>query len=98
MMPVRRNITLVLIALGLLCLPALAGASEPKSDVAPRMDIPSLVARIGSPDLLIVDVRTEKDLASSDKKIKGAVWEDSHMVDSWAAKYPREKVIVLYCA
>jgi hypothetical protein len=95
-MLITRNALFILIMLGLLCVPAPGAASETKMDVAPRMDIPTLEAGLGSPDLIILDVRTDKDLSKSDKKIKGAIREEPRDFVSWADKYPRQKTIVLY--
>ena len=50
-----------------------------------------------NPDLIIIDVRLERDWKSSSLKIRGAVWEDFLDVDTWAQKYPKNKTIVLYC-
>jgi rhodanese-related sulfurtransferase len=57
-----------------------------------------LKKRLGSPDLIIVDVRSGRDWKASEFKIKSAVHEDSNDFDSWSAKYPMEKTIVIYCA
>jgi hypothetical protein len=54
--------------------------------------------RLGSPDLVIIDVRAGKDWSSSQKKIKGAVREDPDEVEAWAKKYNTQQDIVLYCA
>ena len=64
----------------------------------PRMTKDELKALVGSPDLVILDVRAGSDWTSSDTKIKGALREDPREIDSWAAKYPKDKIIVLYCA
>jgi rhodanese-related sulfurtransferase len=53
---------------------------------------------LGNPDLTIIDVRYGKDWTGSDMKITGAVREEPGEVKSWAAKYPKDKPIVLYCA
>ena len=50
-----------------------------------------------SPDLVIIDVRIERDWESATLKIPGAVWEDFFEVETWAEKYPKDKTIVLYC-
>lgn len=65
---------------------------------APRMTKDELKALVGSPDLIILDVRAGSDWTSSDIKIKGALREDPREIDSWAPKYPKDKIIVLYCA
>ena len=69
-----------------------------KSADAPRMKKDELKGMLGSPDLVIVDVRYGKDWTDSDLKIKGAVREDPKAFESWADKYPKNRTIVLYCA
>ncbi len=63
----------------------------------PKITAEELRAMLGKPDLIIIDVRIERDWKSSALKIKGAVWEDFMDVDNWAQKYPKDKTIVLYC-
>lgn len=65
---------------------------------APRMTKDELKALVGSPDLIILDVRAGSDWTSSDTKIKGALRGDPREIDSWAPKHPKDKIIVLYCA
>ncbi len=69
-----------------------------KSGDAPRMTKDELKARLGNPDLLVIDVRYGKDWTDSDLKIKGAIREDPKAFDSWANKYPKDKTLVFYCA
>jgi hypothetical protein len=69
-----------------------------KSGDAPLMTKEQLKAKLGSPDLLIIDVRYGKDWTDSDLKIKGAIREDPKVFDSWATKYPKDKTLVFYCA
>ena len=69
-----------------------------KSADVPRMPKEELKAMMGSPDLVIIDVRYGRDWTDSDSKIKGAVREDPKLFESWANKYPKDKTIVLYCA
>jgi rhodanese-related sulfurtransferase len=69
-----------------------------KSMDAPRMTKDELMAMLGNPDLVIIDVRYGKDWTESDVKIKGAVREDPEAFDSWAKKYPKDKTLVFYCA
>ena len=70
---------------------------SPAAD-APRMSKDELLAKLKSPDLVLIDVRTEKEWRKSDKKIVGAVWQDSEEYAKWAGNYPKEKTIVLYCS
>ena len=65
---------------------------------APRMTKEELKAMLDSPNLVVIDVRTQGDLQESDLRIKGSVREDPDAFDSWANKYPKEKTILLYCA
>jgi rhodanese-related sulfurtransferase len=57
-----------------------------------------LKARLGSPDLVLIDVRAGKDWKESDYKIAGAIRENPQEVDKWGEKYPKGKTLVLYCA
>jgi len=83
---------LLIASLFLTTLTAVASAAD-----VPKITAEELSAKLGSPDLIIVDVRIERDWKSSPLKVKGAVWEDFLDVDTWAQKYPKDKTIVLYC-
>jgi hypothetical protein len=66
---------------------------------APRITKEELKAMLGKPDLIIIDVRTISDWQRSKEKIKGAIRENpEESTKAWAAKYPKDKTIVLYCA
>ncbi|OGP75251.1 MAG: hypothetical protein A2V86_09875 [Deltaproteobacteria bacterium RBG_16_49_23] len=67
-----------------------------RSADAPRMTKEKLKAMMGSPDLVIIDVRIDDAWAESDSKIQGAVREDPDELKSWADKYSKDKTIVLY--
>lgn len=67
-------------------------------DEAPRMAKDELKARLGAPDLVVIDVRRDPDWNDSSRKIAGAVREDPEAVREWAPKYPAEKTLLLYCA
>lgn len=62
----------------------------------PRMTIEQLRMQLDNPDFVVIDVRSAKDWENSSIQIKGAVREDGNKIDSWVAKYPKEKTIVLY--
>jgi len=64
----------------------------------PRMAIEELKQQMGSPNLIIIDVRTPHDFEESKAKIKGAIREEPSQADSWMSKYPPDKTIVFYCA
>ena len=58
-----------------------------------------LKALLGSPDVIVVDVRIGGEWKSSDRKVRGAVREDPEKeISSWADKYPKEKTLVFYCS
>jgi hypothetical protein len=82
----------------LLLLSFLAGltAIASASDV-PKITAGDLSTMLGKPDLIIIDVRIERDWKTSPLKVRGAVWEDFLAVDTWAQRYPKDKTIVLYC-
>ncbi len=66
------------------------------ASAAPGFTKEELKAMMDSPDLVIIDVRMEKEWKKSPLKIKGAVWEDSEEFEKWASKYPKDKTIVFY--
>jgi rhodanese-related sulfurtransferase len=63
-----------------------------------RISKEELRGMLGSPGLVLIDVRTEKEWKKSDKKITGATWEDADELDVWVDKYPKDKTLVLYCS
>ncbi|HAM51052.1 MAG TPA: hypothetical protein DCP92_10325 [Nitrospiraceae bacterium] len=64
----------------------------------PRITKEELKAKLGSPDLVLLDVRAKNDWEKSDEKITGAVRMNPETVDTWAGTLPKDKEIVLYCA
>ncbi len=64
----------------------------------PRISTEQLKDILGSPNLVLLDVRTEKDWGKSDRKIVGAVRVDPDDVSSWAGDYSKDQKIILYCA
>lgn len=64
----------------------------------PRMTKEELKAMMGNPDLIIIDVRYEEHWKGSDRMVKGAIREGYDNVKSWADKYGKDKILVLYCA
>ena len=65
---------------------------------APRITTDELKALLGNPDLILLDVRAGSDWTDSDSKIQGAIREEPNQVESWARKYSKDKIIVLYCS
>ena len=64
----------------------------------PKMTKEELKELLGSPDLIIIDVRSGRDWKASEFKIKGAVRQDPYDSENWALKHPKDGTIVLYCA
>ncbi len=73
-------------------------ATFTQSADVPRMTKDELRVMLGNSDLVIIDVRAQRDWEESDLRIQGAIREDPGAVDSWANKYPKDKTLVLYCA
>ncbi len=74
-----------------------AGCSQAEGDT-PRMTTQELNDRLAKGEVVVIDVRSDRDWSSSDSKIKGAVREEPGNVDSWIGKYPKDKALVFYCA
>jgi rhodanese-related sulfurtransferase len=68
------------------------------SDDVPRMSTQELKELLGSGDVIILDVRTSRDMENSTSTIKGAIREDPQAFDTWADTYPKDKTLVLFCA
>jgi rhodanese-related sulfurtransferase len=49
-------------------------------------------------DLLVIDVRKEGDWNDGDRKILRAIREDPGEVAIWAARFPPDRPVVVYCA
>jgi 3-mercaptopyruvate sulfurtransferase SseA len=67
-----------------------------KTEDVPRITKEQFRSILGSRDVVIMDVRTQKQWSYSDRKIPGAVYENPDDVGSWADKYPKGKTLVLY--
>ncbi len=63
----------------------------------PRMNQEELLKKMDTNSVVVVDVRSGRDWKSSEFKIKGAHRVDSDIV-KWAAQYPKDTTMVLYCA
>jgi rhodanese-related sulfurtransferase len=88
-----RTYLIILPLLTLLASPSLSAAAD-----ASLMTKEELKGQLGSPDIMILDVRSGKDWKSSEFKIKGAVRANPNDFDKWAETYPKDKKFVLYCA
>ncbi|MBF0404557.1 MAG: hypothetical protein HQL00_11375 [Nitrospirae bacterium] len=79
----------------ILCIAMIQGTLN-ASDV-PRITIDELKAKLGSPELVVIDVRSMGSYDGSKMKIKGSVRENPLQIGQWSQKYPKDKEIVLYC-
>jgi rhodanese-related sulfurtransferase len=67
-------------------------------DTVAKITKEELKARLDDPNMVIVDVRLGKDWKASEVKIKGAVRVDAADVLSLVEKYPKDQMLVFYCA
>jgi hypothetical protein len=68
-----------------------------KGPEVPRMTKEELLPMLGSPDVVILDVRIGDEWKKSPWKIKGAVREEPEKgVQPVAEKYPKDKTYVFY--
>ena len=67
-------------------------------DDAPRISTEELQAMLGSPGLVLLDARADRDWEKSDIKIVGSIRVDPNEVNSWAGDYGKNQKIILYCA
>ena len=94
---IRTRLFFIIAILGLL----LQGcAHAPTSEIkVPRITKEKMMPMLGSPEVIILDVRAAQDWKNAEWKIKGAIREDRNEEGSaWMDKYPKDKTLVLYCA
>jgi hypothetical protein len=73
------------------------GAGEtPTVNKAPRMTKEQLKAKLGSTDLVVIDIRLDEQWRFSNRKIPGAVHENPAVPSTWMDKYPKDKTLVFY--
>ena len=68
------------------------------SQEVPRISKEEVRKMLGNPGCIIIDVRQQADWNASKEKIKGAVREDPDKVASLMDKYPKDKILIFYCA
>jgi rhodanese-related sulfurtransferase len=93
-----RRLIVVLVVLIMGLAPAALSAAAIAEAGVPLITPEELKAKLGSPDLTILDVRRTAHWDASDRKIVGAVREDPEAVESWAGKYAHDRTLILYCA
>lgn len=92
-----KKIYLVTLAAMMLAFMVFSAGTDGAADVE-RITKEELKSMLGSPDIIIVDVRQPSHYDASGTKIKGAVREDPGKVTTWMEKYPKDKTLVFYCA
>jgi hypothetical protein len=92
-----RKAGLIVLAVFVLTIAAAALPVSSRAGGAPRISGKVLVALLENPEVVVIDVRRGSDYDSSSAKIKGAVRESEKDI-SWSGKYPKDKLLVLYCA
>lgn len=98
-MPLRNALNAVGFLFAMLAaIAAWFGEASAASVEVPRISIERTRELLGSPDVIIIDVRTAKTWWRSPTKILNAVREEPGAVEKWAGKYPKDKTLILYCS
>jgi rhodanese-related sulfurtransferase len=69
-----------------------AGLPEPD-----KITKEELLPLLGKQDVTVIDIRLPREWDASDIKVKSAVREDPFKPGQWLDKYPKDKMLVLYC-
>ncbi len=93
-----KQMGIIVATLAVLSVGALDAVHQAEAQSAPRITIDKLKAIIGSPGVIIIDVRSPEDWQSSTRKIPGAIREDPHQARSWMFTYGKDRTLVFYCA
>jgi hypothetical protein len=73
------------------------GAADPPTEKkVPQITKEALKSKLGSKDLILIDVRLDEQWRFSNRKIPGAVHENPAVPSEWMDKYPKDKTIVFY--
>lgn len=85
------------VGIGLCMIFVFTGFSLALSAEVPRTTKEELKTLIQKGKVVVLDVRTPSDWASSKYKIHTAIRENPDQVASWAKKYSKDQRLVLYC-
>lgn len=76
------------------------GATGPTQEEAfpeiPRIAAEQTKAKLGDPNVILLDLRPAEQWKYSDQLIPTAVHEDPLDVSSWADKYDKERTLIVY--
>jgi hypothetical protein len=98
-MPLRKALNIMGFLLAILAASTTGfGVAAAASDEVPRISVEKTRELLGSPDVIIIDVRTAKTWWRSPTKILNAVREEPGAVEKWAQKYSKDKTLILYCS
>ena len=75
-----------------------ASSSLSAGEEVPRISKEEVKTKLGSPNVILLDVRTGKDWDNSAEKIVGAVRVNPEKIAEWSKNLAKDKEIVLYCA
>ncbi len=89
--------TAALIAILLVLLSTAVCGQAPGTAEAGIITKEELLPLVGKPDVTIIDLRFGRDWYDSKIKIKSAVREDPMKPGQWLDKYPKDRMLVLYC-
>lgn len=76
---------------------AVVGYAGDSGEIA-RISVHQVQKLLGRPDMVVIDVRTERNWWRSGKKIPTAVREDPSKVDQWMDKYVKAQTLIFYCS
>jgi hypothetical protein len=83
---------------GLIAMVMILSAGISRAGDGLRIEPDQLKTKVGQPGVVILDARIVPDWRNSDLKIVGAMRIDPHNVSAWAANYPKDGFIVVYCS
>jgi hypothetical protein len=86
------------VLISLLALSISCDLSADSSSDVPRISVAEVKQRLGSSDMIIIDVRKTRNWWSSSKKILSATRENPSKVSQWIGKYAKDQTLVFYCA
>ena len=90
----KRALLLIFFAWVSLIVADLAAAALPEPDKITKEE---LLPLLGKADVAIIDLRLPREWDSSNVKLKCAVREDPMKPGQWLDKYPKDKMLIIYC-
>ena len=94
----KRGLTRMLLVGSGLALAGMLAMTTMAGEEVPRIAKEELKTMLGTPDVVVLDVRTAGSWNASEAKIQGAIREIPAEVTSWSANYSKDQTLVLYCS